>query len=252
MLVKQEKYVSMLKSKISKLEKQITIKDEEITEKENNILELNERISELNLEIENLKSIFKIQEKTKFFQKNEEISNLKNEMEIHLKKMEFSDKKFKNLQDKYIRLLKDKKQLEHNNLILSFDNKLKKSENRISKNVLNSIPKLSMGKQDDEEKDKDEISVKNNNLITISYKNTIEKSKNFPNNFNELKSVRGGHQRKNNMTNKSINVKGVLPKLSEKNIYANNSNKSKLKASESVTNNNKNIKNLKKSMSDDN
>ena len=60
-LIKQEKYVNILKSRISKLEKQILKKEEEIMSKDNTIFELSDQVNELTHKIQNMKEMNKLE-----------------------------------------------------------------------------------------------------------------------------------------------------------------------------------------------
>lgn len=116
-LMKQEKYVNLLKSKIEKLEKQLIKKNEEIMKKEYENSELNEKINELKDKIKNLKEMNKIEEKNEIKKLKEQIRKLTNLLEIKEQKITMDSNRFSNLQMKYFKMIKDKKKLELDNMM---------------------------------------------------------------------------------------------------------------------------------------
>ena len=115
-LLNQEKYVGKLKKKIEKLENQILKKNEEIVQKDNNIIELKEKIDELNNKLITVKQNFNLSEKKEIMKLNDKIINLSNEIEIKQSKIDYIDKRHKNLQVKYLKLLSDKRKMEQESL----------------------------------------------------------------------------------------------------------------------------------------
>ena len=116
-LIKQEKAMINLKSKLTKYEKLLNKKSEEILMKDNIINDLKEKIEELIEKNKNLKNIFKLNEKNEILRLNEIINNLKNELELNKKKFEFNNKKFENLQVKYLKLFQQNKKNENEFLL---------------------------------------------------------------------------------------------------------------------------------------
>ena len=116
-LIKQEKATINLKSKLTKYEKILNKKNEEILIKDNIINDLKEKIEELIEKNKNLKNIFKLNEKNEILRLNEIINNLKNELELNKKKFEFNNKKFENLQVKYLKLFQQNKKNENEFLL---------------------------------------------------------------------------------------------------------------------------------------
>ena len=116
-LIKQEKAIINLKSKLTKYEKLLNKKSEEILMKDNIINDLKEKIEELIEKNKNLKNIFKLNEKNEILRLNEIINNLKNELELNKKKFEFNNKKFENLQVKYLKLFQQNKKNENEFLL---------------------------------------------------------------------------------------------------------------------------------------
>ena len=116
-LIKQEKAMINLKSKLTKYEKLLNKKSEEILMKDNIINDLKEKIEELIEKNKNLKNIFKLNEKNEMLRLNEIIINLKNELELNKKKFEFNNKKFENLQVKYLKLFQQNKKNENEFLL---------------------------------------------------------------------------------------------------------------------------------------
>ena len=116
-LIKQEKAIINLKSKLTKYEKLLNKKSEEILMKDNIINDLKEKIEELIEKNKNLKNIFKLNEKNEILRLNEIINNLKNELELNKKKFEFNNKKFENLQVKYLKLFRQNKKNENEFLL---------------------------------------------------------------------------------------------------------------------------------------
>ena len=116
-LIKQEKAMINLKSKLTKYEKILNKKNEEILIKDNIINDLKEKIEELIEKNKNLKNIFKLNEKNEILRLNEIINNLKNELELNKKKFEFNNKKFENLQVKYLKLFQQNKKNENEFLL---------------------------------------------------------------------------------------------------------------------------------------
>lgn len=131
-VIKQEKSVINLKTKIIKYEKLLNTKSEELLVKDNIISELKEKIEEL-IEInKNLKNNAKINEKNEIIKMNDMINNLKNQLEINEKKLELQKIKFKNLQIKYLKSVQQNKKNENDFLLkLSKEHLLNKSKNNI-------------------------------------------------------------------------------------------------------------------------
>ena len=131
-VIKQEKSVINLKTKIIKYEKLLNTKSEELLVKDNIISELKEKIEEL-IEInKNLKNNTKINEKNEIIKMNDMINNLKNQLEINEKKLELQKIKFKNLQIKYLKSVQQNKKNENDFLLkLSKEHLLNKSKNNI-------------------------------------------------------------------------------------------------------------------------
>jgi hypothetical protein len=129
-VIKQEKSIIGLKSKIAKYEKLLNIKSEELLVKDNVINDLKEKIAELMETNKNIKNNLKISEKNEIIKLNDIINNLKNEIEINQKKMELHNIKFKNLQIKYLKLVHQNKKSENDFLLkLSKEHLLIKSKN---------------------------------------------------------------------------------------------------------------------------
>ena len=116
-LIKQEKAIINLKSKLTKYEKLLNKKSEEILMKDNIINDLKEKIEELIEKNKNLKNNIILNEKNEILRLNEIINNLKNELELNKKKFEFNNKKFENLQVKYLKLFRQNKKNENEFLL---------------------------------------------------------------------------------------------------------------------------------------
>ena len=129
-VIKQEKNVINLKSKLAKCEKLLNIKSKELLEKDNIINDLNEKVEEL-IEInKNMKNNIKINEKNEYIKMNDIINNLKNELEINQKKSELQINKYNNLQMRYLKLVNKNKKSENEFLLkLSKEHLLSKSKN---------------------------------------------------------------------------------------------------------------------------
>ena len=121
-LLNQEKYVSKLKTKIEKLEKNIMKKNDELLLKENTIAELQDKNEELKNKIITMKENFKLSEKKEIMKLNDQIITLSNELEIKQSKIDYIDQRHKNLQNKYLKLLGDKRKLTQGNLFISRHN----------------------------------------------------------------------------------------------------------------------------------
>ena len=134
-LLNQEKYVSKLKTKIEKLEKNIMKKNDELLLKENTIAELQDKNEELKNKIITMKENFKLSEKKEIMKLNDQITTLSNEIEIKQSKIDYIDKRHKNLQNKYLKLLGDKRKMTQDNLFLYKHNNDNETENF---NTLNS------------------------------------------------------------------------------------------------------------------
>ena len=78
--------------------------------------ELNAKIEELNNKLVNMKQSYKLAEKKEIMRLNEKISYLNNEVELKQSKIEFIDKRHKNLQVKYLKLLGDKRKMAQENM----------------------------------------------------------------------------------------------------------------------------------------
>jgi hypothetical protein len=116
-VIKQEKSILNLQSKINKYENQLSLKNEQLLIKENIINELKEKIRELIEKNKNMKNNYKINENKEIIKMNDIINNLKNELEIKEKKMELNDIKFNNLQIKYLKLFQQKRKIENESLL---------------------------------------------------------------------------------------------------------------------------------------
>ena len=236
-LVKQEKYINILKNKISKLEKQIAKKNEEIINKENANFELKDKINELTHKIQNMKEMFKLDSEQELLSKNEEISSLKNKIEINMKKMEFQEKKFHNLQIKYLRLLKDKK---NDNFVLNenfstvnlIKNKYSINRRYNSRNIENLIFNTPSRLNDDKidnnriKEIMDNIDINNiNNNININVNNKAQ--------FNTIQNNQRYFSPQISLINKNNDDKtlnNLLPVLSnERNIQITKESKKKIK-----------------------
>ena len=129
-LIKQEKAMLNLKSKIVKYEKLLNKKSEELLVKDNIINELKEKIEELIEKNKNIKNNIKISEKNEMIRLNDIINNLHNELELNQKKLKFNNKKFENLQVKYLKLFQQKKKNENEFLLkLSKEQMINKTKN---------------------------------------------------------------------------------------------------------------------------
>ena len=212
-LLNQENYVNKLKKKIEKLQSQIMKKNEEIMKRDNTITELNDKIEELNNKLANMKQNYKLAEKTEIMRLNEKISYLNNEVEIKQSKIDFIDKRHKNLQVKYLKLLGDKRKMTQENMAIF---KFNKSENEREKDKLSDINSNSSGKY----------------LDSLKTYNSMKKSEN---NLNKSKKM--GNVSTSNKLSKDVH----LPEIKNKN---NKSEKRAVSLQKDVNKNNKkNIKN---------
>ena len=129
-VIKQEKSIIGMKTKISKYEKLLNTKNEELLVKDNVINDLKEKIAELIEANKNIKNNLKISEKNEIIKLNDIINNLNNELEINQKKKELQSIKFKNLQIKYLKLVQQNKKNENDFLLkLSKEHLLNRSKN---------------------------------------------------------------------------------------------------------------------------
>ena len=115
-LLKQEKHVKQLNKKIEKLESIIIKHKEEIINKENEILESKEKFDEFQNNLEHSKNMFKLDYQKQIEQKNEKINFLSKEIEIKNNKLEKFEKKYKFLQEKYLKTLNEKNILSQENV----------------------------------------------------------------------------------------------------------------------------------------
>ena len=236
-LVKQEKYINILKNKISKLEKQISKKNEDIINKDNNIFELKDKINELTHKIQNMKEMFKIDSEQELLSKNEEIIALKNKIEINIKKMEFQEKKFHNLQIKYLRLLKDKKNdifsLNGNfstaNLIKNKNNINRRYNSRNIENIIFNTP----SRLNDDKIDNNRIKEIMDNIDINNINNNININVNNKAQFNTIQNNQRYFSPQISLINKNNDDKtlnNLLPVLNnERNIQITKESKKKLK-----------------------
>ena len=191
-VIKQEKIIINFKSKIVKYEKLLSRRNDELLIKENNINELKETIEELIEKNKNIKNNIKINEKNEIFKMNDLINNLKNELEIKDKKLEFSNNKFNILQIKYLKLAKQKKKDESDFLLkLSKEQMLNKAKNNYENFQMKTMENTN-------------CAINNNQTININNDLTI----NLPKiNENSL-SISINKENNNHSTkNKIINVK---------------------------------------------
>ena len=140
-IIKQEKSITNLKTKLAKYEKQLNKKGEEILIKDTMINDLKTKIEELIEKNKAIKNNFKLSEKNEIIKMNDIINSLKNEMEIKEKKFELNNKKFTNLQIKYLKLIQQKRKMENESLL-----KLSKEQmtNMRLKNNLSTPKKLNL------------------------------------------------------------------------------------------------------------
>ena len=230
-LIKQEKFVNILKNKISKLEKQISKKNDDLINKDNTIFELNDKINDLTYKIQNMKELYKIDSEKELMSKNEEIMILKNQIEINQKKMEFQEKKYQNLQYKYLKLLKSKKNeifgfnenFSTQNLRINKETKKSRNNNKL-KDIFFKTPNNRINDENNELKTiMDSIDINNiNNNININVNNNAE--------FNNIHNNQRYFSPKITLTNKNLeknmeidnkNINNLLPILNSDNNASN-------------------------------
>ena len=205
-LLNQEKYVTKLKKKIQNLENQILKKNEELVIKDNTITELNDKIEDLNNKIINIKQNYKISEKKEIMKLNDKIINLYNEIEIKQSKIDFIDKRHKNLQLKYLKLLGDKRKMAQESMSIY---KYNKEKNLFSENTENNT-------------------TRNKFVESVRSYNSIKKNENYTHNNNikikekDLKKLKLNQEIHLPEILKSINNKKSFSTHKEKNNDKNN------------------------------
>ena len=107
-LLNQEKYVEKLNKKIEKLEKIIIKLKEEIISKENEIILSKEKFEEFKNNLENYKNLAKLDYQQKIEQTNNKINLLNKEIELKDNHIKNFEKKYKYLQEKYLKALNQK------------------------------------------------------------------------------------------------------------------------------------------------
>lgn len=164
----QKQHINSLKNIILKYEKELASKD-------NNINELKHKVEELNSKIKNMKEEIKKETKKEIIKLNEKINHLQNILEIKDEKTELNNKKYNNLQMKYLKMLHIKKKTEQDNLLMESLNQIrkKKRQNTIKKmkrNInLNSI-----------DNDDDNVNCEGNVVLPLlKNKNISRYNKNF-------------------------------------------------------------------------
>ena len=199
--------------------------------KEITISDLNDKINELNHKIINMKEMFKIDSQKDLLIKNDEIITLKNKIEINQKKMDFQEKKFQNLQYKYLRLLRDKKN-EKENLFFSFNenlssvnliknkSNLNKRLNSFQKNIFSTPNRLSDDKPDINRITTLFEQTNNNNTKNNHNLNDINKNNNNINQINNIKSI--NNNIKNNFLNNINEINVNINNTGEYNTIQNN------------------------------
>ena len=115
-LLNQEKYVEKLNKKIEKLEKIIIKLKEEIISKENEIILSKEKFEEFKNNLENYKNLAKLDYQQKIEQTNNKINLLNKEIELKNNHITNFEKKYKYLQEKYLKTLNQKNMKEQENV----------------------------------------------------------------------------------------------------------------------------------------
>ena len=115
-LLNQEKYVEKLNKKIEKLEKIIIKLKEEIISKENEIILSKEKFEEFKNNLENYKNLAKLDYQQKIEQTNNKINLLNKEIELKDNHIKNFEKKYKYLQEKYLKTLNQKNMKEQENV----------------------------------------------------------------------------------------------------------------------------------------
>ena len=190
-VIKQEKSINNLQNKIIKYEKQINKKNEELLVKEDIINELKEKINELVESNKSIKNNCKINERKEIIKLNDIINNLKNELELNEKKLEFNNIKFNNLQNKYLRLFQQKKKIENESLLKLSKEQLATSRAKNNYNTPNKNIKIYNNLNTNNEKANDLV----NNLPLI---NDINSSITLPKDINNKRYFK---------KNKNIDIK---------------------------------------------
>ena len=131
-LLNQEKYVEKLNKKIEKLEKIIIKYKEEIITKENEIILSKEKFEEYKNNLESYKNLAKLDYQQKIEQINNKINILNKEIEIRDNKIINFDKKYKFLQEKYLKTLSEKNMKEQENVYKVLKRPLIKKKFKIS------------------------------------------------------------------------------------------------------------------------
>ena len=119
-------------------------KNDELVIKENTITELEDKNEELKNKIIAMKENFKLSEKKEIMKLNDQITTLSNEIEIKQSKIDYIDKRHKNLQNKYLKLLGDKRKMTQDNLFLykHNDNEVEVYNSSNKNNIKKSINKI--------------------------------------------------------------------------------------------------------------
>ena len=178
-VIKQEKSIIGMKTKISKYEKLLNTKNEELLVKDNVINDLKEKIAELIEANKNIKNNLKISEKNEIIKLNDIINNLNNELEINQKKKELQSIKFKNLQIKYLKLVQQNKKNENDFLLkLSKEHLLNRAKNNYDYlQIKNNYDYLQIKTMENNN------SIINNQTIKINDESNINLPKIFDNNL---------------------------------------------------------------------
>ena len=168
-----------------------------------------------------MKQNFKIAEKKEIMKLNERITYLSNEIEIKQSKIDFIDKRHKNLQLKYLKLLGDKRKIAQDNIPIFKYNK------DLEKDKLSEINNTTRSKYLE--------SVK-------SYNSIIKKT-----DFNTKNTKISKNENTNNNNSKNIKVKKDIKDIHLPEILQNKKNKNKralsLQKEEKKDKSNKNIRN---------
>ena len=108
----QETFINTLKEKIEKLEILVYKHKENLMNKENELMVQKEKFDEFRDNLEDFKKLTKFESKQELIKKEEKINLLKNEIEIQNNKNKFLENRINTIQEKYLRLMSNKKNFE--------------------------------------------------------------------------------------------------------------------------------------------
>ena len=138
----QETIIHTLKQRIEKLEILVYKQKENLVNKENELMIEKEKLGEFRDNLENFKKLSKFENKQEIIKKDEKIISLKKEIEIQNSKIKFLENRINCIQEKYLKLLSNKKNIEREKLYTTNIKSADKKKDYIINKQINQLAKF--------------------------------------------------------------------------------------------------------------